>query len=177
MLLPRVERLKGTLPESSVSMASSAQIAEWPSKSSWATLKCNNWIAKRCKWVTRPKKKCRCITEDDCKNLNITITISPLWFAPNIEQPSRKCASLNPFVYDNMRLHLNHLWHQTQKLCSNLYLERCQMWSLYVHMSNRMTKLSTENAKDTIIELVIIVRIVTTHKLPQFEDINPAVTL
>jgi len=40
-----------------------------------------------------------------------------------------------------------------------------------------MTKLSTSNAKDTIIELVIIVRIVVTHKMLQFEDVNPAVTL
>jgi len=40
-----------------------------------------------------------------------------------------------------------------------------------------MTKLSTRNAKNTIIELVIIVRIVVTHKLPQFEDVNPGVTL
>jgi len=40
-----------------------------------------------------------------------------------------------------------------------------------------MTKLSTRNAKDTIIELAIIVRIVVTHKLLQFEDVNPAVTL
>jgi len=40
-----------------------------------------------------------------------------------------------------------------------------------------MTKLSTRNAKNLIIELVIIVRIVVRHKLPQFEDVNPAVTL
>jgi len=40
-----------------------------------------------------------------------------------------------------------------------------------------MTKLSTRNAKDTIIELVIIVQIVVTHKLLQFADVNPAVTL
>jgi len=40
-----------------------------------------------------------------------------------------------------------------------------------------MTKLSTRNAKDTIIELVIIVRIVVTHKMLQFEDVNPTVTL
>jgi len=40
-----------------------------------------------------------------------------------------------------------------------------------------MTKLSTRNVKDTIIELVIIVRIVVTHKLPEFEDVNPGVTL
>jgi len=40
-----------------------------------------------------------------------------------------------------------------------------------------MTKLSTRNAKDTIIELVIIVRIVVTHKMLQFEDVNPGVTL
>jgi len=33
------------------------------------------------------------------------------------------------------------------------------------------------NAKDTIIELVIIVRIVVTHKLLQLEDVDPAVTL
>jgi len=39
-----------------------------------------------------------------------------------------------------------------------------------------MTKLSTRNAKDTTIEIVIIVRIVVMHKLLQFEDINPAVT-
>ena len=38
-------------------------------------------------------------------------------------------------------------------------------------------KLSTRNAKDTIIELVIIVRIVVTHKMLQFEDVNLAVTL
>jgi len=44
-------------------------------------------------------------------------------------------------------------------------------------MSNQMTKLSTRNAKNTIVELVIIVRIVVTHKLPQFEDVNPAVKL
>ena len=36
-----------------------------------------------------------------------------------------------------------------------------------------MTKLSTRNVKDTIIELVIVV----THKMLQFEDVNPAVTL
>ena len=40
-----------------------------------------------------------------------------------------------------------------------------------------MTKLNTRNAKNTIIEVVIIVRIVVMHKLPQFEDVNPAVTL
>jgi len=40
-----------------------------------------------------------------------------------------------------------------------------------------MTKLSTRNAKDTIIELVIIVRIVVTHKMLEFEDVNPTVTL
>ena len=40
-----------------------------------------------------------------------------------------------------------------------------------------MTKLSIRNAKNTIIELVIIVRIVVTHKMLQFEDVNPAVTL
>ena len=40
-----------------------------------------------------------------------------------------------------------------------------------------MTRLSTKNAKDTIIEPVIIVRRVVTHKLLQFEDVNPAVTL
>ena len=42
-----------------------------------------------------------------------------------------------------------------------------------------MTKLSTRNAKDTIIELVIIVRMVVTHKMLQFqfEDVNPAVAL
>jgi len=39
-------------------------------------------------------------------------------------------------------------------------------------MSNRMTKLSTRNAKDTIIELVIKVRIVVTHKVPEFEDVE-----
>ena len=44
-------------------------------------------------------------------------------------------------------------------------------------MSNRMTKRSSRNAKDTIIKLVIIVRIVATHKLFQFENVNPAVTL
>ena len=44
-------------------------------------------------------------------------------------------------------------------------------------MSNRMTKISNRNAKDTIIEVVIIVRIVVTHKLFQFEDVNLAVTL
>ena len=44
-------------------------------------------------------------------------------------------------------------------------------------MSNQITKLSTRNAKDTIIELVIIVRMVVTHKMLQFEDVNPAVTL
>ena len=44
-------------------------------------------------------------------------------------------------------------------------------------MSNQMTKLSIKNAKDTNIELVIIVRIDVTHKLLQFEDVNPAVTL
>jgi len=44
-------------------------------------------------------------------------------------------------------------------------------------MSDQMTKLRTRNAKDTIIELVIIVRIVMTHKLLQFEDVNPVVTL
>ena len=40
-----------------------------------------------------------------------------------------------------------------------------------------MTKLSTRNAKNMIIELVIIVRIVVTHKMLQIEDVNPAVTL
>jgi len=40
-----------------------------------------------------------------------------------------------------------------------------------------MKKLSTRNAKDTIFELVMIVWIVVTHKLLQFEDINLAVTL
>jgi len=65
-------------------------------KSSWATLKYTNWIAKRCKWVTRPKNRCRCITEGNCKNLIITIPISPLWFAPRIERPSRNCVSLTP---------------------------------------------------------------------------------
>jgi len=49
-LSPRAERLKDTLPESSVSMASLAWIAEWSGrcKSSWATLKCTNGISKRC---------------------------------------------------------------------------------------------------------------------------------
>jgi len=40
-----------------------------------------------------------------------------------------------------------------------------------------MTKLITRNAKDAIIEVVIIVQIVETHKPLQFEDVNPAVTL
>jgi len=44
-------------------------------------------------------------------------------------------------------------------------------------MSNQMTKLSTSNAKDTIIELVIIVHIVVTRKVLKFEDVNPGVTL
>ena len=98
-LSPSAERLKDTLPESSVSMASSAYIAEWSGrcKSSWATLKCTNWIAKLCQWVARPKNRCRCITEGDCKNLVITMTISPLWFVPRIERPSQNCVSLTPF--------------------------------------------------------------------------------
>jgi len=173
-LSPWAERLKDTLPESSVSMASSAWIAEWSGccESSWATLKCTNWIARRCKWVTRPRNRCRCITEGDCKNLMITITISPLWFAPGRAAQS-KLRFFDPPSYDNMRLHLNHFWHQSQKVCNNLYRERCQIWSLQVHMSNRMTILSTRNAKYTIIELVIIVRIVVTHKILQFE-VNPA---
>jgi len=42
-----------------------------------------------------------------------------------------------------------------------------------------MTKPSTRNAKDTLIKLVIIVRIVATHKVLQFEpqDVNPVFTL
>jgi len=82
----------------SVRMASSTWIAEWSKccKSSCATLKYTNWIAKRCKWVTREKNRWRFITEGDCKNLIITITISLLSFAPRIERPSRKCVSLTP---------------------------------------------------------------------------------
>ena len=63
------------------------------------------------------------------------------------------------------------------KLCSNPYRERCQFWSLRVHMSNRMTKTSIRNAKETIIKYIIIVQTVVTHKLLQFEDVNPTVTL
>jgi len=98
-LSSRSQQHKATLPESSVGMASSAWIAKWSGrcKSSWATLKCNNGIAKRCKWVTRPKNRCRYITEDDCKNRIITITISLLWIAPRTERPSRNCVSLTPF--------------------------------------------------------------------------------
>jgi len=83
----------------------------------------------------------------------------------------------DPLLYDNMRLHLNHLWHQTQKLCSNLYREKCQIWSLQVHMSNRMTKLSTRNAKDTIIEHVIVVRIFVTRKCPNLRRKSSSHTL
>jgi len=82
----------------------------WTLKSSWVTLKCTNEIAKRCKWVTRPKNRCCCFTDGDCKNLNITITFSPLWIAPRMERPSRNCVSFDPLSCDNMRLHLNHLW-------------------------------------------------------------------
>ena len=81
-----------------------------------------------------------------------------------------KWCFFDPFLYVNVRLHLNHLLHQIQKLCRHLYRGRCQIWSLWVHMSNRMTKRSSRNAKDTIIKLVMIVRIVATHKLFQFEN-------
>ena len=90
--------------------------------------------------------------------------MSPLWIAPKREQPRQNCVPLTPFTWQCATSSQSSLTSDS-KLGSNLYRERCQIWSLQVHMSNRMTKCITRNAKDTIIELVRIIRIVVTHKL------------
>ena len=128
-LSPRAERLNDMLPESSVSMASLAWIAEWSGRCnlSWSTLKCTNRIAKRCKWVTRPENACRYITEGDCKSLIIPIIISPLWIVPKIERPNRNCVSLTPFYVTTCDIIWNQIFETRLKTWWQPLRERYQI--------------------------------------------------